>query len=265
LCRIIASFVDEPIYDSTQGKLVHRRAKDVEVVEQTNRRLAFLGFSDESAEGILRARQYVDKVRAAERARVCLEDFRKAVGPRYADCTLENYVVGCPAQRKAVDVVLDFARHAAERATAGTNVILFGPSGTGKDHLACGLARAVIQAGIEVRWQNGRDMFGQFRAAIDDDRESEDDLLKALFKPAVLLISDPLPPSGPLTAFQQDLLFRAVDVRYRLRKPTWLTLNVKDGTEADERIGVSIVDRLRHGALTLACNWASYRKPLGQE
>ena len=43
-------------------------------------------------------------------------------------------------------------------------------------------------------------------------------------------------------------------------RPTWISMNVASGEEAESRIGVAIIDRWRDGALTLAFNWPSYRK-----
>lgn len=56
------------------------------------------------------------------------------------------------------------------------------------------------------------------------------------------------------------MLFDLVDARYSRRKPAWVTLNCASRTEAEERIGVQVVDRLAHDALVVTCNWPSYRK-----
>ena len=41
----------------------------------------------------------------------------------------------------------------------------------------------------------------------------------------------------------------------------WVTVNVNSRAELDSRMGVQLADRLVDGALTLFCNWPSYRKP----
>jgi hypothetical protein len=59
-----------------------------------------------------------------------------------------------------------------------------------------------------------------------------------------------------------------IDDRYNDCKPTLVTMNVADGKEADTKLGSPILDRLRHGAITIKCEWPSYRKcagPTGKE
>jgi hypothetical protein len=57
------------------------------------------------------------------------------------------------------------------------------------------------------------------------------------------------------------MLFRAIDARYRDYRPTWVTINVGGGDEAEDRMGMQLVDRLRDRAVSIHCNWPSHRKP----
>ena len=75
----------------------------------------------------------------------------------------------------------------------------------------------------------------------------------------MLVLSDPVPPKGELSDYSESILYRIVDARYITMKPTWTTMNVASGEEADRRLGAPIVDRLRHGALCLSCDWPSFR------
>jgi DNA replication protein DnaC len=112
------------------------------------------------------------------------------------------------------------------------------------------------QAGV---WVNGMDLFGRIRDRIQRGEE-ERDLIRGLVKPDVLAISDPLPPFGALTEFQATMLFRVLDERYSRRRPVWVTVNVANRAEFEERMGVQLVDRLIDGALVVYCNWKSYRE-----
>lgn len=120
-------------------------------------------------------------------------------------------------------------------------------------------ARAATLAGKFVTWQNGMDLFGDIRDAMDTG-DTERSLVARLVAPDVLYMSDPLPPIGKLTEFQAGLLFRVLDGRYNRRRPTWATINVSSGAELDDRIGPQNGDRLRDGALAIFCDWSSYRK-----
>ncbi|NLX55903.1 MAG: ATP-binding protein [Planctomycetaceae bacterium] len=203
-------------------------------------------------------------------------------GERYAGCRFATFEVTTDAQREALASVQDFAGHLDDNLKAGANLILFGPKGTGKDHLLFSLMLyGVIHDGFSVlavdsgyrclppepdkprrsiSWTNGMDMFRRLRDSFGSGGDSESDWQTSYTRPDVLAISDPLPPVGALTDFQKAALFGILDVRYRRLRPVWLTANVASGAELDERLGPQNADRLRDGAVVVRCNWDSYRR-----
>ena len=204
------------------------------------------------------ARSTQDQRDARERD-VALNRLADSIGARFAAATLDSFQATTPEQKKVLAAVRKYGGNIKHHAAEGDGVILFGSAGSGKTHLTVGLAKVAIEAGLSVTWVNGQDLFARFRAAIDGEG-SEAKIIRELVKGDVLVLDDLLPPGGALTDYQSSTVYRTIDTRYRNCKPTWVTMNVAGGDEAERGMGAQVVDRLRHGALTLFCNWASYRK-----
>jgi len=182
-------------------------------------------------------------------------------GSRYADCMIETFDATTTAQKNAVELVREYCAEISDNVREGRGVVLFGPRGTGKDHLAMAICRVLIRSDFKVKWQNGMDLFGDIRDLMDDDGAvSERAFVERMARPDVLYLSDPLPPIGNLTQFQAAMLFRILDKRYSAVKPVICTVNVGSREELDGRIGAQNSDRLRHNALAIACDWESYRQ-----
>jgi DNA replication protein DnaC len=181
------------------------------------------------------------------------------IGARYQAATLDSYQTPTNDQRVALGKMRNYAEKLSEEITAGHGILLFGSTGTGKDHLLIGLSKIAISKGFSLQWVNGVDLHAKMRDAIQRD-ESESNILKAYSTARVLVLSDPLPPSGVLTDYQAATLYRLVDVRYRNLLPVWCSLNVSDVDEARRRLGAATTDRLRDGSLAIECKWPSYRK-----
>ena len=216
-------------------------------------------FDPADAERLLAiARTEQEKHDSRER-QIRLRKFNETIGARFAAATLDNYAATLPEQVKVASSIKRYAGSVKERIEAGDGIVLFGNAGTGKTHLLAAVCKEAILAGFTVGWHNGQDVFSRCRDAIDE-HVPEKHIVDELIEPAVLVLDDLLPPGGTLTPYQAGILYRVVDARYRYCKPTMVTMNVADGTEAEQGMGVQIVDRLRDGALTLFCNWPSYRK-----
>jgi DNA replication protein DnaC len=194
----------------------------------------------------------------------CWHEVATDMGRRYHDCRIDNFEFHGTAEEQArqKDVIRkcsDYADDIVNRVASGVGIVLFGPPGSGKDHIMAALIKRAIDCGLKVKWINGLDFFGNMRDSMDSET-TEESIFRHLATPAVLAISDPLPPWGPLTTFQSQTMFRLIDRRYRKEKPIWVTANFADGNEAADRIGLAVQDRLRDRAMALQCDWKSYRK-----
>jgi DNA replication protein DnaC len=200
-----------------------------------------------------------------------LTDLQNDLGPRYScrRATLDAFEVYHPAQQQVLDRLRAWKAAWPTPLKEGKGLMLYGPCGTGKDHLLAALLyQAVGDHGLTARWTNGTVLYSRFRDVMHARDTTEEQILDHYAKPDILAISDPIPPSGEVTAFQVGQLFMLLDERYRSMKSTWITLNVTSEADAQARLSLPLFDRLREGAELVRCYWPSYRgrpRPAGEE
>ena len=214
-----------------------------------------------SPEAVARAdRQREDDLRrvAALHRKDCIEALDRDLGKRFRQCGLKNYEVYDPAQEPVVDRLKELQAGVVDHVRAGRGLFLYGSCGTGKDHLLAAVVRKAAWEGLSARFVNGIKLFGDVADAWREER-SEGDVVGPLLRPDVLLISDPVLPSG-ITESNQRTLYRLIAGRYDRGRSTWCTCNVAGATGAAELLGRQVYDRLIDDAIRLHCNWPSYRE-----
>lgn len=143
--------------------------------------------------------------------------------------------------------------------TQGTNILLFGPPGVGKSHLAAALGHALIDAGYRVLFQRTTDLVQQLQTARQELR-----LASAIEKldRYHLLVLDDLSYVQKSQA-ETSVLFELISARYE-RRSLLITANQPfgawDAIFPDPAMTVAAVDRLVHHAIILEMNTDSYRR-----
>ena len=139
-------------------------------------------------------------------------------------------------------------------------VLIAGPCGTGKSHIAQAIGHAAVRQGRDVLFTSQSQLLGSLHAARATD--SFDRKFQNLVRVPLLIIDDfglkPLRP--PHDEDFHDL----VAERYE-RAATVITSNLDFGEWGDafpnQLLGAATLDRLRHGAYRVVLDGKSYRSP----
>ncbi len=140
----------------------------------------------------------------------------------------------------------------------GENVLIFGPPGVGKSHLAIGLGRKIVEQGHTVRFTTATALLAALGKAETEGGLS--DQLTEFCKPRLLIVDE----LGylPFERRAAHLFFQLVNRRYE-KGSLLVTTNqrVSDWgiVFGDEVLATAILDRLLHHSHTLMITGESYR------
>jgi DNA replication protein DnaC len=140
----------------------------------------------------------------------------------------------------------------------GENLLILGPPGVGKTHLAVGLGLKAIAQGYRVLFTTAATMIAKLTAALAEGRLEEK--LKLYTVPRLLVVDEigylPIDRTGA------NLFFQLISRRYE-RGPMILTSNQSFGAWGevfgDRVLATAILDRILHHAITLNIRGNSYR------
>lgn len=189
------------------------------------------------------------------------ERMGRLVGERYANCGFSNFEVGndkdTASRKNALESVRKYAVDIEEHKKTGTNLILIGGCGTGKDHLTTAVLRHAITRGMDVAFTRGSTLAEKMiQAGTGGDRLDE-----RFVRCDLLAISD-FEPKGKETASAMVLAgyLELIDERYRRMRPTIISSNILDRVSMAKAIGMRVVDRLLDGGIVVRMEWESARK-----
>lgn len=143
--------------------------------------------------------------------------------------------------------------------TEKSNIILLGPPGVGKTHLAIALGLKAAESGYRVYFTTATDMLSRLKKGFSTGRF--DEYLRTYLRCSVLIIDE----MGylPLDRDEANLLFQVIAKRYE-KGSIILTSNKSYGAwgevvAQDNVLAAAILDRLLHHSTTINIKGESYR------
>ncbi|ENX9956700.1 TPA: ATP-binding protein, partial [Neisseria gonorrhoeae] len=170
---------------------------------------------------------------------------RSGIAPRFRNCRIENYAVSdsIPGMARAKAAAAEYAANFADVLQTGRSMIFSGRRGTGKNHLACGIAREVIAAGKSALVITVGDMLRTVKDSFGGGG-GEAGAVGVFVKPDLLVLDEF--GAGSLSETDGRILFSVVNARYERLMPMLVLTNLT--AEAfRENTDARIRDRLRDG------------------
>lgn len=181
-----------------------------------------------------------------------------AIPERFQDRTLSSYRATTQDQKYALQFAQRYAKGFDDVLRTGRCALFLGRPGTGKTHLAIGIALSIMERGhsalfvtaqrairrVKDTWRRGSD-------------ETETQAVAALVYPDLLILDEIGVQHGSDT--EKLILFDVLNERYEQRKPTVLLSNLPID-EVKLYLGERIFDRIREdGGEYVAFTWESHR------
>lgn len=204
------------------------------------------------------------KEHAAQERQLALEMRlgQAAIPPRFRNRTLDSFIASTKEQQSAQRVARDYLENFDEYAAEGRGLVLAGPPGTGKSHIATSILSAALErhSGCYVTCS---DFIRAVRSTWHRESEKTEAQVLGEYAGVTLLVLDEIGVAFGSEG-EQKHLFDLLDRRYRDLLPTIILTN-EDASGLRRFVGERVFDRLTENSEWISCSWASYRSKAGKE
>jgi DNA replication protein DnaC len=180
------------------------------------------------------------------------------IPPRFLGRTLEDYKPG-PDSNAALLAARRYADDFPAGRMVGRSLIFCGRPGTGKTHLAVGIANQIMASEFTAAFFSVINAVRRIRETYRrDSDETEREAIRTFTLPDLLILDEVGQQRG--TDDEKMLLFDIINARYEAVKPTIIISNL-DLAGIKEHLGERAFDRLREGGgQAVIFTWESYRR-----
>ncbi len=177
---------------------------------------------------------------------------RIGIPNKYLKCTFENFKVNVPKAlglKKAKTLLYDFVELELFKSDKKQSFLIKGTVGSGKTHLCCAVARALVQKGFyDIVFIDFKEILDEIKATFSYSAEySEADVLYPVLNTSLLIIDDL--GSERNTEWTEDVFARILNYRYNRDLPVVITTNFFDrqmpGVPVQETLEERIGRRMR--------------------
>lgn len=185
---------------------------------------------------------------------------RAAIPERFSDRTLESYAPTCKGGSIALEKARNYAENWEENLKRGRSLIFSGMLGTGKTHLAIGIAKVFLENGkqpVFISLIKAIRLIKSTYGNRSDRGLSEAQAIAQFVDPDLLILDEVGVQFNSET--ERMCLFEIVNERYEQSKPTIFLSNLTL-KEMSEVVGERIMDRMReNGGSAVIFDWESHR------
>lgn len=198
------------------------------------------------------------EARAERNRRVANLAAASGIPARFADRDFAGYRATVPGQKIALSVCQAFADAWPDKKRNGGSLVLTGGPGTGKTHLACAVANAVMREHLAVcKFGTVATVLRFIKDTYRKDSElTEQGAIDRLVTPDLLVVDEVGVQIG--SEHEKLLMFEVLNARYQECRPTILISNLA-ADELETFMGQRVMDRYRECGAVLAFDWQSHR------
>ena len=180
-----------------------------------------------------------------------------AIPERFKDRTLDSYVAKTSGQKKALAFAKEYAENFDQVMRTGRSAVFVGKVGTGKTHLAVGIALSIMQQQKSPVFVTVQRLIRRVKDSWRTKEETETEVINAFALPDLLILDEVGVQFG--SEFEKQV-FDVLNERYEKLKPSILLSNIPS-EQLSDYLGERVTDRLReNGGALIGFNWDSYRK-----